>query len=67
MEMRWRWRWAHLLLKLGWRTRRMPTWGAESPAILGVCGRCGAVVLKGWHRYLPDGLICQRCDHKGEK
>jgi DNA-directed RNA polymerase subunit RPC12/RpoP len=28
---------------------------------LGVCSHCGAVVLKGWHRQTPEGLLCQRC------
>jgi hypothetical protein len=59
--------WPRLLQKLGWRAKGLPTWGEGPPTILGICWRCGAVVLKGWHRATPDGLLCQRCAGKGEK
>jgi hypothetical protein len=43
------------------REAAQPAWGAGPPTILGVCRRCGAVVLKGWHREAPGGYLCQRC------
>ena len=58
-------RWQRLLRKLGWRAPGLPTWGEGSPTIMGVCASCGAVVLKGWHREIPDGLLCRRCASKG--
>jgi hypothetical protein len=57
--------WQRLLRKFGWRTRGLPAWGEGPPTILGVCARCGAVVLEGWHRETDEGLICQRCANKG--
>jgi len=58
-------RWRRLLRKLGWRSQGAPAWGETPPTILGVCARCGAVVIKGWHREIPGGLLCQRCAGKG--
>jgi hypothetical protein len=57
--------WPWLLRRLGRRAPGVPTWGEASPTILGVCASCGAVVLKGWHRKVPGGLLCQRCAGKG--
>jgi hypothetical protein len=57
--------WQRLLRKLGWRPRGTPVWGDAAPTILGVCSHCGAVVLEGWHRQTPGGLLCQRCAGKG--
>ncbi|MDP3182625.1 MAG: hypothetical protein Q8M54_07380 [Desulfobaccales bacterium] len=62
-EHRWRW-WRRLFLRWPWRRRGLPTWGAGPPTILGVCLECGAVVLDGWHRQVPEGLLCQRCAGK---
>jgi hypothetical protein len=53
--------WQRLRQKLGLGPKEYPVWGQGSPTILGVCCRCGAVVLKGWHRETPQGLLCQRC------
>jgi hypothetical protein len=58
-------RWRRLLRKVGRRAPGLPTWGEGSPTILGVCTSCGAVVLKGWHREGPGGLLCRRCADKG--
>jgi hypothetical protein len=56
--------WRRLLQK--WLTPRKgsPTWGDKPPTILGICSRCGAVILEGWHRETPEGLLCQRCVEK---
>jgi hypothetical protein len=57
--------WQRALQKLGWGSKGLPVWGQGSPTILGICSRCGAVVLEGWHRETPAGLLCQRCAGKG--
>jgi hypothetical protein len=57
--------WQRALKKLGWGAKGLPVWGQGSPTILGICSRCGAVVLEGWHRETPAGLLCQRCAGKG--
>ena len=57
--------WRRLLQKLGLGPKGQPVWGQGSPTILGICSHCGAVVLKGWHRETPEGLLCQRCAGKG--
>jgi hypothetical protein len=57
-------RWPRLLCKLGRRAPGVPAWGEAPPTILGVCGSCGAAVLKGWHRKTPGGLLCRRCAGK---
>ena len=57
--------WQRLLRKFGWGTKGRLAWGEGPPTILGVCALCGAVVLEGWHRETAEGLICQRCAHKG--
>jgi hypothetical protein len=57
--------WRRLLEKLGLSSRGLPVWGEGSPTILGICSHCGAVVLEGWHRETPEGLLCQRCAGKG--
>lgn len=56
--------WQRLRQKLGLGPKGEPVWGPEPPTILGVCSRCGAVVLKGWHRETPEGLLCRRCAGK---
>lgn len=35
--------------------------GQGIPTILGVCERCGAVVVKGLHQRTVSGYLCQRC------
>jgi hypothetical protein len=57
--------WQRLLEKFGLGSKGQPAWGQGSPTILGICSHCGAVVLKGWHREAPEGLLCQRCASKG--
>ena len=57
--------WRRLLQKFGLGSEGQPVWGQGSPTILGICEHCGAVVLKGWHRETPEGLLCQRCAGKG--
>ena len=57
--------WRRLRQKLGLGPKGQPVWGQESPTILGICSHCGAVVLQGWHRETPEGLLCQRCAGKG--
>jgi hypothetical protein len=57
--------WRRFLQKLGLGPKGQPVWGQDSPAILGICSHCGAVVLKGWHRETPEGLLCLRCAGKG--
>jgi hypothetical protein len=57
--------WRRLRQKLGLGAKQQPVWGQEPPTILGICSHCGAVVLKGWHRQTPEGLLCQRCASKG--
>jgi hypothetical protein len=57
--------WRRLLLKLGLGSTGQPVWGPGAPTILGVCTHCGAVVLQGWHRQTPRGLLCQRCAGTG--
>ena len=61
----WRKWWARLQSKLGWGADSHPVWGPEPPTILGVCCHCGAVVLKGWERQTPEGLLCRRCAGEG--
>ena len=53
-----------MLQKLGFHPKGLPVWGEGPPTILGVCANCGAVVLQGWHRETPSGLLCQRCASK---
>jgi len=48
----------------GWRPKGQPCWGPGPPTIIGVCARCGAAVLQGWHHEIPGGLLCRRCDGK---
>jgi hypothetical protein len=55
-----RW-WQRLLQKVGWRRKGIPTWGEGEPTILGICLKCGAIVLQGWHQEVPGGLLCRRC------
>jgi len=57
--------WRRFLQKLGFHPKGLPVWGEGPPTILGVCANCGAVVLQGWHRETPSGLLCQRCAGKG--
>jgi hypothetical protein len=57
--------WRRLLQRLGLTSGGQPVWGQGSPTILGICSQCGAVVLQGWHRQTPEGLLCQRCAGKG--
>ena len=57
--------WRRLWQKLGLGPKGQPVWGQGSPTILGICSHCGAVVLQGWHRETPEGLLCQRCAGKG--
>ncbi len=56
--------WRRLRQKMPWRQGGQPTWGEEPPTILGVCQKCGAVVLEGWHHKGEDGYLCQRCAGK---
>ncbi|MEW6388116.1 MAG: hypothetical protein AB1491_11420 [Thermodesulfobacteriota bacterium] len=56
--------WRRLAQKWPWRRRGVPTWGEHPPTILGVCRECGAAVLKGWHREVEGGFLCQRCAHR---
>ncbi len=58
--------WQRALRKLGFGPKGLPVWGSESPTILGICSHCGAVVLEGWHRKTPAGLLCQRCAGKDD-
>jgi hypothetical protein len=57
--------WQRFLQKLGLGPKGQAVWGQGSPTILGICSHCGAVVLKGWHRETPEGLLCLRCTRKG--
>jgi hypothetical protein len=57
--------WRRILQKLGLGHAGQPVWGQEPPTILGICSRCGAVVLQGWHHKTPEGFLCQRCAGKG--
>ena len=57
--------WQRAMKKLGWGSTGLPVWGKGSPTVLGICACCGAVVLEGWHRQTPEGLLCQRCAGKG--
>jgi hypothetical protein len=57
--------WRRLLQKLRFTPKGQPVWGQGSPTIQGICSHCGAVVLKGWHRETPEGLLCLRCAGKG--
>ena len=58
--------WRQLRQKVPWGGQGQPTWGETPPTILGVCQRCGAVVLEGWHREGENGLLCQRCAGKAD-
>jgi hypothetical protein len=53
--------WQRFRQKLSLKPKGEPVWGPEPPTIQGICSNCGAVVLKGWHRETPEGLLCQRC------
>ncbi|MDI6854673.1 MAG: hypothetical protein QME75_13845 [Deltaproteobacteria bacterium] len=55
--------WRRLLNNLPWRQPRLPVWGEGSPKVLGVCRRCGAMVMEGWHAEAEDGCLCRRCAH----
>ena len=56
--------WRQLRQKMPWGQKGQPTWGEKPPTILGVCQKCGAVVLEGWHREVENGFLCQRCAGK---
>jgi hypothetical protein len=56
--------WRRFRQRLGLGPKGEPVWGPEAPTILGICAQCGAVVLKGWHRETPEGLLCLRCAGK---
>jgi hypothetical protein len=53
--------WRRLLNNWPWRQRGLPVWGEGSPKVLGVCKKCGAMVMEGWHQKLEDGFLCRRC------
>jgi hypothetical protein len=56
--------WTRWRLKMPWGRQGQPTWGEKPSTILGVCQKCGAVVLEGWHREVENGFLCQRCAGK---
>jgi hypothetical protein len=41
--------------------------GRGIPVILGVCEKCGAVVIEGLHQGTATGFICQRCAGGGRR
>jgi hypothetical protein len=59
--------WRRLLNHWPWRRRGLPVWGEGSPKVLGVCKKCGAMVMEGWHHQLEDGYLCRRCAGQEEK
>jgi hypothetical protein len=56
--------WRRWCRKMPWGRTGQPTWGEKPPTILGVCQKCGAVVLEGWHQEVENGFLCQRCAGK---
>lgn len=56
--------WRRLRRLWPWDRQGTPVWGEGPPKILGVCQKCGAVVLEGWHQKLKDGYLCRRCAGK---
>jgi hypothetical protein len=55
--------WPRARHKLGWGSKGLRFLGQKSPTILDIFSQ-GAVILEGWHRETPEGLLGQRCAHK---
>ncbi|MBW1916987.1 MAG: hypothetical protein JRI57_03045 [Deltaproteobacteria bacterium] len=41
--------------------------GQNIPTILGICERCGAMVIQGLHQQTETGYLCQRCAGQGDE
>jgi len=59
--------WRRLRRLWPWGRKSQPVWGEGPPTILGVCKKCGAMVLEGWHQEVEGGYLCQRCAAHKEK